>query len=166
VAYDRLPVASTLRRLYEWDPLLEFVGAIMGLPRLFRFGDPLGAVYVNVYRDGDRDGWHFDETEYSTILMLQSPESGGVHEYVPGLRSNGDIDYEALGRVLDERSNDVAHQVYAPGDLVIYAGRRSLHRVTEVKGDTSRLVAVLCYDTRPGRVNSDEVRRMFWGRTQ
>lgn len=166
IAYDRLPPESALRRLYEWDPLRDFVGAVMGLPRLFRLADPLGALYVNVYGAGDRDGWHFDEAEYSTNLMLQAPEAGGMHEYVRGLRNNGDIDYEALDRVLDDRSNAVERLVYAPGDLVIYDGRRSLHRVTEVEGNAARLVAVLCYDTRPGQVNSDEVRRMFWGRTQ
>jgi hypothetical protein len=37
--------------------------------------------------------------------------------------------------------------------------------VTEILGDRLRLVAVLAFNGRPGVTNSDEVRRLFWGRT-
>ena len=51
---------------------------------------------------------------------------------------------------------------FAPGTLQIFAGRTSLHRVSEVKGE--RLVAVYCFSDIEGFVNSPEVQRMFWGR--
>ena len=35
------------------------------------------------------------------------------------------------------------------GDLIIFNGQRSLHRVTAVKGAVKRIIAVLSYDTRP-----------------
>ena len=35
---------------------------------------------------------------------------------------------------------------------------------TRVGGRHHRLVAVLCYNREPGVANSDEVRKLFWGR--
>ena len=43
IPYDRIGEHSSLRRLYLWEPLKDFVGAVLGKPRLHRFADPLGA---------------------------------------------------------------------------------------------------------------------------
>jgi hypothetical protein len=166
IAYDQLDPDSALRGLYEWDPLIAFMGAVLGYPKLYRFADPLGALSVNVFRDGDRHAWHFDESEFSTTLMLQAPESGGEYHYVPATRSADHDDYELVRRALAGEHNNVQHLPYAPGDFLIFSGRYNIHRITEVRGDASRLVAILCFSSRPNEVNSDEVRRLFWGRTQ
>lgn len=96
VPYDRIGEDSPLRRLYLWDPLKDFVGAVLGKERLHRFADPLGACSVNVFVDGGEHGWHFDESEFTITLMLQPPESGGNFEYVPRIRG-------ARGRAGDRR---------------------------------------------------------------
>ena len=59
----------------------------------------------------------------------------------------------------------MAELPFTPGALLIFGGRRTLHRVTPVAGDRLRLVPVPCYGTDPGQRNSDGVRRLFWGRT-
>lgn len=166
VAYDRLPGNSALRALYEWDPLVTFMGAVLGRSHLYRFDDTMGALSINVFRDGDRHAWHFDESEFSTTLILQSSEAGGEYEYVPDTRREGNEDYELIRRIIAGEHNDIRTLPYNPGDLLIFSGRNSIHRITEVKGETSRLVAILCFSTRPMQVNSDEVRTLFWGRTQ
>ena len=166
IAYDRLPRQSALRALYEWDPLVTFMGAVLGYPLIYRFADPLGALSINVFREGDRHAWHFDESEFSTTLMLQTADEGGEYEYVPHTRRNGNEDYGLIRRIIDGEHNDIRTLPYKPGDLLIFSGRNSIHRITEVSGDTSRLVAILCFSTLPGEVNSDEVRTLFWGRTQ
>ena len=51
-----------------------------------------------------------------------------------------------------------------PGDLLIFAGFYSLHRVTPVIGDTTRYVGTLCYKDRPNVMNSPEVQQLFYGR--
>ena len=53
------------------------------------------------------------------------------------------------------------------GTLQIFAGRYSLHHVRRVPetATTDRLVAVLCFATEPGVINSPSVQQMFWGRT-
>jgi hypothetical protein len=55
---------------------------------------------------------------------------------------------------------------FEAGDLMIFRGSRSLHRVGPVGGERPRLTGVLCFADRPNVANSPEVRRLFWGREQ
>ena len=86
VAYDLIPEQAALKKLYQWDPLRDFIGKVLGKPRLYRFGDIMGACSINVFRDGGEHGWHFDESEFTVTMMLQPPEQGGAFEYVPKIR--------------------------------------------------------------------------------
>jgi hypothetical protein len=165
IAYDLLPAASPLHRLYNWDNLLEFVGQVLGRPALYRLADPLGALSINVFRPGGRHSWHFDETEYTTTIMLQEAEQGGHFEYLPHLRRADAGEYDTVRRVLDGDERGVQRLLFTAGSLSIFAGRVSMHRVTEILGDRLRLVAVLAFNGKPGVTNSDAVRKLFWGRT-
>ena len=164
IPYDRIGEDSALRRLYLWDPLKDFVGAVLGKPRLHRFADPLGACSVNVFVEGGVHGWHFDESEFTVTLMVQAPESGGAFEYVPRIRGRED-EQALVAAVLDGDRSRVLVLPFTAGTLLIFAGRQTLHRVTRVGGDRSRLVPVLTYCERPGLRNSEAVRKLFWGRT-
>ena len=163
IPYDRIGEDSALRRLYLWDPLTDFIGAVLGKTPLHRFADPLGACSVNVFVDGGEHGWHFDESEFSVTLMLQAPDSGGAFEYVPGIRGRED-ERAIVGAVLDGGRADVHELPFTPGTLLVFGGRQTLHRVTRVSGTRARLVPVLAYAERPGLRNSEAVRKLFWGR--
>ena len=163
VPYDRIGESSLLRRLYRWDPLKDFIGAVLGKERLHRFADPLGACSVNVFVDGGEHGWHFDESEFTVTLMLQAPESGGAFEYVPRIRGRED-ERAIVGSVLDGDRGNVIELPFAAGALLVFGGRQTLHRVTRVHGARPRLVPVFCYAERPGSMNSEAVRKLFWGR--
>jgi hypothetical protein len=165
VAYDRLPAQSPLRRLYNWDPLVAFIGAVLGMPRLYRFADPLGALSINVFKPGGNHAWHFDETEYTTTIMLQEAEEGGFFDFVPHLRRPDGSETETVRGLLDGDERQVRRLPFTPGALSIFAGRVSLHRVSEIAGSGLRLVAVLAFNGRPDATNSDAVRQLFWGRT-
>jgi hypothetical protein len=165
VAYDLLLAGSPLRRLYEWDNLIEFVRLVLDRPALYRLADPLGALSINVFEPGGHHAWHFDETEYTTTIMLQEAEEGGHFEYMPHLRRPDGGEYDTIDRVLDGDERDVQRLPFSAGTLSIFAGRLSMHRVTEVLGRRLRLVAVLAFNSKPGVTNSDEVRQLFWGRT-
>ena len=54
---------------------------------------------------------------------------------------------------------------FEPGTLSIFAGSKSLHRVTKVEGNQSRLVAVLTFASQPGFRNTPKVQKLFWGRS-
>jgi len=163
VAYDRLGEDSTLRRLYLWEPLRQFIGSVLGKSEFYRLADPLGACSINVFVDGGKHGWHFDESEFSVTLMLQQPEIGGAFEYVCGVRSSDDEE-KLLADILNGDRSRVVQLPFTPGTLLIFGGRQTVHRVTEVRGSVPRLVPVLCYSETPNHVNSEKVRKLFWGR--
>ncbi len=164
VAYDYIPQNSGLKQLYQWDPLKDFIGHVLGKSPFYRFADPLGACSINVFIDGGEHGWHFDESEYTVTLMLQAPEVGGTFEYVPLIRGLKD-EKKIVESVLDGDRQRVTELPFTAGTLLIFGGRQTLHRVTRVSGSRPRLVPVLCYAEEPDLVNSDRVRQLFWGRT-
>jgi hypothetical protein len=164
VAYDQIPEGSQLKQFYQWDPLKDFIGYVLGKSPFYRFADPFGACSINVFVEGGEHGWHFDESEYTVTLMLQAPETGGAFEYVPQIRGLQD-EQEIVGRVLDGNRQGVVELPFTAGTLLIFGGSQTLHRVTRVSGMRPRLVPVLCYAEDPNLVNSESVRQLFWGRT-
>jgi hypothetical protein len=166
LAYDMIPRASLLRALYEWDPLMGFLAAALGEPRLHRYADPMGALNVAVMRPGDYLRWHFDQTDFVTSIALQSAEVGGDFEYVPNIRSRVDERFDRVGPLLFEGRGDIRRFPMVEGTLLLFMGRNSIHRVTEVGGARCRHVALLGFDTRPGVTSSDHLRKMRYGRTE
>ena len=164
IANDYLPAEGALVELYEWEELTRFIGLVLGYDEFYRSADPLGALSVNVFQPGGSHAWHFDESKYTVTMMLQPAEVGGDFEVVTNIRSEDDDNYERVGAVLDGAHDDVVKLPFEPGTLFIFAGRHSLHRVTDVSGERPRLVPVLCYAEQPNAVNSEQVRELFWGR--
>ncbi len=164
VAYDRFPSDSPIRRLYEAQALMDFVGAVLERGPLFRYGDPFGALNLAVMRDGDQLQWHFDQTDFVVSLALQDSEEGGDFEVAPKIRCAADERYTEVGRVLRGDSRDVSRLPMQPGTLLIFEGRNSLHRVSPLRGPTERLVALLAYDTKPGTTSSPLLRMARYGR--
>ncbi len=164
VPYDQIAEDTHLRQLYQWDPLKDFIGYVLGKSELYRFADPLGACSINVFVEGGEHGWHFDESEFTVTLMLQAPESGGAFEYVPQIRGNAD-EKKIVARVLDGDRSQVIELPFSTGTLLIFGGNQTLHRVTRVKGKRPRLVPVLCFAEQKDLKNSETVRKLFWGRS-
>jgi hypothetical protein len=165
VPYDRFGSASRLRALYEWDALLEWVRLMLGRERLFRYADPLGALNLAVMRDGDELAWHYDQTDFVVSLAIQSSESGGEFEVAPWIRSASDENYAAVAKVLrGEPDAGVRVVPMTPGTLMLFEGRRSLHRVSKIGGRRARHVALLAYDTKPGTDSSPLLKRVRYGR--
>jgi hypothetical protein len=172
VAYDRFdPATSGLRALFEWDALLDFVGAVLGRQPLHRYADPLGAMNLAVMTEGDQLGWHFDQTDFVVSLAIQSSDGGGEFENVQRLRwgaaGDGTIDerYDEVAAVLHgEAGERVTTVPMTPGTLMLFEGRWSLHRVTPVTGPTPRHVALFGYDTKPGTTSSELLKLVRYGR--
>jgi hypothetical protein len=164
VPYDLVPGSHALRRLYAWDPLMEFVGAAIGAPQLFRYADPLGALNVAVMGDGDLLQWHYDQTDFVVSLALRGAEAGGDFEYVPLIRSREDERYDAVRRLLQGDEPDVRRIPMRPGTLLLFEGRCSIHRVSPIRGRVPRLVALLAYDTKPGTCASEVLQQARYGR--
>ncbi len=164
VAYDQIKPDSLLRRIFEWDPLMNFIGAVLKLPQIFRYADTLGALNLSVMKEGDYLRWHFDQTDFVTSLAIQSAESGGEFEYAPRIRRDNDEFYDDVRDVLLGRSSKVRRVPTEPGSLVLFQGRYSLHRVTKVQGGRSRLLGLLAYDSKSGVESTPELQKMRYGR--
>merc|ERR1712045_426549 len=64
LACDLLAEESPLKVLFRSDSFLNFVRRILNVPSLYRNIDPVGAVFVNIYKDGYLHNWHFDESHW------------------------------------------------------------------------------------------------------
>jgi hypothetical protein len=165
VAYDLFPADSPTRRLYEWPQLTRFVAAILGLDVVYPYADPLGALNLAVMTDGDELQWHFDQTDFVVSLAIQDADEGGEFEVAPQIRTGDDEHYDDVARVLAGERERVVTLPMTPGTLLIFAGRYSIHRVSPIAGETSRLVALLGYDTKPGTMSSELLKEVRYGRT-
>jgi hypothetical protein len=163
IAYPRIPQASTLRALYEWDPLLEGIAALLGRRRIYRYHDPYGALNIAVMAAGDEFGWHFDQTDFVVSLVLQAPEAGGEFLCCPAIRSDNNTNDAAVQAVIENRSQGMATVPMHEGSFMLFKGRHALHRVTPILGRVPRLVALLGYDTKPGTVSSPALLKARYG---
>jgi hypothetical protein len=164
VAYDLFPADSPIRLLYEWDELLRFVAAILGLDEIHPYADPLGALNLAVMGDGDELQWHFDQTDFVVSLALQDGDEGGDFEVAPFIRNAGDEHYGDVADVLAGKRDRIVTLPMTPGTLLVFAGRNSLHRVSPISGATPRLVALFGYDSQPGTMSSELLKLVRYGR--
>jgi len=149
--------------LYEWEPFAKFLAAVMQKQKLFTMDDPLARANVMGYSEGQALNWHFDRSEFTTTLLLQAPTDGGEFEYDKDLRSETDPNYAGVADLLDGRRTPVKMPL-EPGTLNVFKGKNTAHRVTPVRGNQDRIIAVFSYYERPGVMFSDEERIGFYGR--
>ncbi len=167
LAADLLPADSALKALYYWPPFRRLVAAIVGVEQLFPSEDPLQPVNVICYGDGDQSAWHYDSNNAFTMtLMLQAAEDGGLFEIAPDTRSGeNDEDIPYMQAVLAGSREPVQTVSREPGELTIFRGCNSLHRVSPVAGERLRLMAVFVYEEAPGITGDPEVNLTVYGRT-
>jgi hypothetical protein len=151
-------------RIYEWLPLADFLARVMGKPRLFLMADPLARINVMGYRAGEALNWHFDRSEFTTTLLIQSPEAGGEFQYRSGLRTDDDQNYDGVAKLLRGEDDAARSLPLKAGTLNVFKGRNTAHRVTPAVGDKQRIIAVFSYYERPGVQFTPEERVGFYGR--
>ena len=164
IAYDLIPGNALVRRLYEWDGLVDFLAAALGKDKLYRYADPLGGLNIATMQSGEALLWHFDQTDFVVSLLLQKCRSGGVFEYVPYIRDAQAPRYDKVQALLDGSREGVIEADLEPGTLALFEGRNSIHRVSPIEGDRERLIALFGYDTKPGTMSSDRLKERRYGR--
>ncbi|MEU5654125.1 arpA protein [Streptomyces sp. NPDC047737] len=165
VARDRVPAGSLISRLYAHESFRRFVADCFGLPRLYELADPLSGLVLNVVRPGAEHPWHFDTNEYTVSMLTQEAEEGGSFEYCPNIRSAEDERFDDVRDVLDGRGERLTRRLpLRPGDLQLFKGRYSLHRVSPVRGGLARHSAIFAYSERPGVIGSVARTRQLFGR--
>jgi len=165
IAYDQFPENCLLRRIYEWQPFMNFIQQVLALPKLYRYADPMGALNLSVMKKNDYLRWHFDQSDFVTSLSVRNSEKGGDFEYTPRIRGPQQENYESVKSVILGNRDKVVHIENRPGTLLVFQGRYSLHRVTEIEGDTSRMIGLFGYAAEPNVTSSDYLRKIRYGRT-
>lgn len=164
VPADQFGPDSAIRSLYEWPPFAPFIQAALQESSFHRYCDPLADVIVNLAEAGNGFPWHFDTNNYTVTLAIQNAEHGGEFEFSPGLRTPTDENYEGVAAVLDGNQRLVRRLSLQPGDLQIFRGRYSLHRVAPIAGSRRRYVAIYSFAERPDMIGSPERTRQLYGR--
>jgi len=148
VATDLIPGEHLLSRFYYSSVLPDFLAQVLEQP-VYRNQDRYQSLNISMMNAGGCQQWHFDSGPMVTTLLLQEPEAGGIFEYVPDLRSDDNENFERVQRVLDGDSQGNKQIEPKAGTLNLFRGHYSMHRVTEVQGNRTRIQAILGFSTDP-----------------
>lgn len=163
---DLVPTDSCLRKIYDAPLFRQFMAEVLGVDQLYPYADPLSSININYYEAGDGLEWHFDNSDFTITLLGKKCDQGGNYEYCTDMRYNdlGEENYELVGKILDGKIQPQKAETNA-GDLMVFKGNRSLHRVTPVeKGE--RILITFNFNTKPGIPLSEQSRQTFFGRTK
>ncbi|WP_290794557.1 hypothetical protein [Halomonas sp.] len=164
VAGDRIDGDTIIRQVYEHPGFQRFIGAVVGMEEIHRYADPLADLVVNVLREGCQHPWHYDTNEFIVTMMTRQSHRGGRFEYAPGIRSPEGENFEAVEKVIDGDRSRLKSLDLQPGDLQVFFGRYSLHRVTPVEGDKERHTVIFAYAKEPGFIGRPERAERIFGR--
>jgi len=161
---DELEPASLLRKIYDSDVIVHFISDCLNVGPIYRWADPLGRNPYSVMKDGDYFPWHFDGNDFTVSLLVQEAETGGDFEYCPNIRTANAESFDDVKATLKGNRSNVKVLKLREGDLQIFRGRYSLHRVTPTSGPIPRIIALPTYVTNPYLVNRPHHAKAFYGR--
>ncbi|MEM7653057.1 MAG: hypothetical protein AAF220_07755 [Pseudomonadota bacterium] len=165
VPADHFAAAGALRTVHDAPGFDQFVRDCLQEEAFYRYADPLADAIINLAEEGPGFPWHFDTNNYTVTLAVQNAEDGGAFEYAPAIRdSEGNENFAEVSKVLDGTSDRVRRINLQPGDLQLFRGRYSLHRVAPLIGSRPRYVAILSYVEKPDMVATPERAKQLYGR--
>ncbi len=164
VPADNFPKNGPLRTIHDSPGFDRFIQDCLQEKDFYRYADPLADVIINMAKEGNGFPWHFDTNNFTVTLAIQNAIEGGAFEYAPGIRE-GDENFAEVSRVLNGVSDRVKVLELEPGDLQIFRGRYSLHRVAPLRGQRRRYVAIFSYVEEPNMVGAPERTIQLYGRT-
>lgn len=167
VARDRIPPGLIIHQLYTSRLFQRFLASCLGLPAIHPLADPLAGLCLNVVPPGKAHPWHFDLNEFAVSVLTQSADEGGAFEYCPNIRSARRENFDDVRSVLSGGREDLVRGLaIRPGDLQLFMGRFSLHRVSTVEGRRARHSAIFAYSHQPGVVGDAGRTKQLFGRAE
>lgn len=162
---DNFTLAGPLRQVHDSPGFDRFIQDCLQEPdgQFYRYADPLADVIVNAAEEGNGFPWHFDTNNFTVTLAIQNADGGGAFEYAPNIRRQ-DENFAEVSRVLNGTSEKVVTLELQPGDLQLFEGRYSLHRVAPLTGKRPRYVAIFSYVEEPNMVGAPERTKQLYGR--
>ena len=161
-AWEGETATATLFRAPE---VARFVADCLEIPALYCYDDPLAGLTTNLCEPGQQFTWHFDTNDFAVTVLVQPATDGGLFEYAPDIRSADNERFDEVGAVLKGGRRGVCTLDLRPGDLQIFRGRHSLHRVTRVGVRSQpRHAAIFAYTREPGVIGRVTRTRQLFGR--
>ena len=165
---DSWDPSGPMNSLFRADALICFVAACLELGELHCYADPLAGLTANILDPGQQFTWHFDTNDFAVTVLVAEAGGGGLFEFVPAIRSDGDEGFDRVQAVLDDEPSarsTVTTLHLRPGDMQMFRGRHSLDRVARVADDSaSRHAAIFAYTNEPGVIGRVERTRQLFGR--
>lgn len=167
---DSWTAGSAMDTLFRSETVTSFLADCLETPQLHCYADPLAGLTANILDPGQQFTWHFDTNDFAVTVLVDRSSRGGAFQYVPGIRTAGDEGFDRIKRVLDAGDDagelDEVHTLdLRPGDLQIFRGRHSLHRVQRVASDAGpRHAAIFAYTEKAGVIGRVERTRQLFGR--
>lgn len=156
---------SVMRYLFEHPAMCRFLADCLEIDQLHPYADPLAGLTANVLDPGQLFTWHFDTNEFAVTVLIDEADEGGLFQYVPNIRSAVDEGFDEIQAVLEGGTTGVHTLDLRPGDLQIFRGRYSLHRVSRVAADSKpRHAAIFAYTEKPGVIGRVERTQQLFGR--
>ena len=151
--------------LFRSEMLTNFIRDALETQAVHCYADPLAGLTANILDPGQQFAWHFDTNEFAVTAMIDEADDGGLFQYVPLIRTPDNESFERIQKVLDDDCSEVKTLELHAGDLQIFRGRHSLHRVTRVpKTSRPRHAAIFAYTADPGVIGRVERTKQLFGR--
>ncbi len=165
VARDLIPENYLISILYTHPLFKQFLAACFEIDVLYELSDPLAGLCMNVLQPGREHPWHFDTNEFTVSLQTKSANKGGEFQYCPNIRTPKQENLSDVRAVItDQAPQNIEHLDLKCGDLQLFMGRYSLHRVSTVQGEKERHTAIFAYTKLPNIIGSVERTRQLFGR--
>lgn len=162
---DAFAATSAIDAVYQWPPLLAFIADCLNLPEIHCYADPLAGLTINALDPGQQFAWHYDTNDFAVTILVDEASEGGLFQYSPNIRTAGDENFDGVRSCQDEDLTTVRTLQIRPGDLQIFRGRFSLHRVTKVAADSpARHTAVFAYTEKADVIGRLERTKQLFGR--
>ena len=163
---DILVTESDLRAIYASNTVTQFISKCLGVTPLYIWEDPLACNPYSIMDPDNYFPWHFDGNEFTVSILVQESEAGGVFEYAADLRNPENENFEGVKEILEGGREGVNQLDLRPGDMQIFKGRFSMHRVTKITGNRRRVIALPTYVTDPYSVNRPAHSIHLYGRAE
>ena len=151
--------------MFRAPELARFLADCLEVPELHCYADPLAGLTANILEPGQQFTWHFDTNDFAVTVLVDEADNGGLFEYVPNIRNHEDEGFDHIQHVLDGGRDGVVTLDLRPGDMQIFRGRYSLHRVSRVGVNSApRHAAIFAYTEKQGVIGRVVRTRQLFGR--
>lgn len=161
VSKDKFKDNSLFLKIYQNDFFIPFLSQCFGEELVFRYEDRLAGVILNVMPPKTQLPWHFDQHDLNMLVMISPSNYGGIFEIAPNIRTANNENYSKVSQIVKGEQNLVKQLTsFKSGDLCIFNGKQSLHRVTRNAGDRNRYTVSFAYTSKrkySGNAESNDI---------